>query len=159
IVSEPDLRTSQQAGAYLRALRAILMYVEVNDGNLEEGSFRCDANVSVRPVGSSTLGTRTELKNLNSFRFVERAIDFEIHRQASLLSAGGRVVQETRQWDDVAAKTESMRSKEEAHDYRYFPDPDLPPLRVDEAFVAKVRDALPELPAARRDRYSRDLGL
>jgi aspartyl-tRNA(Asn)/glutamyl-tRNA(Gln) amidotransferase subunit B len=159
IVSEPDLRSSAEAEEYLKRMREILMFVGVNDGNLEEGSFRCDANVSIRPAGSSTLGTRTELKNINSFRFVRKAIDYEIARQQNVLAGGGRIVQETRGYDDVQGKTVSQRSKEDAMDYRYFPDPDLPVLTLSEAQLAAVRASLPELPAARRARFVRELGL
>jgi len=159
IVSEPDLRSAAEAAAYLRALRSILQYLEVCDGNMEEGSFRCDANVSVRPAGSETLGTRAEIKNMNSFRSVERAIEHEIVRQIELVSSGGTVVQETRLWDADRDLTRSMRSKEFAHDYRYFPDPDLPPLVVDERWTEAVRRNLPELPAARRARFEKELGL
>jgi aspartyl-tRNA(Asn)/glutamyl-tRNA(Gln) amidotransferase subunit B len=127
IVSEPDLRSPEAAGAYLRQLRSIVRYIEICDGNLEEGSFRCDANVSIRPLGTDALGTRTELKNLNSFRFVEKALHYEVNRQKEIILDGGQVVQETRLWDTVKNRTTSMRSKEEAHDYRYFPDPDLLP--------------------------------
>jgi aspartyl-tRNA(Asn)/glutamyl-tRNA(Gln) amidotransferase subunit B len=153
IVSEPDLRSSEEAGAYLRTLRAIVQYLGVCDGNMEEGSFRCDANVSVRPAGSTSLGTKIEIKNLNSFRAVERAIAFEIERQGDTLAGGGKLVQETRLWDEEREETRAMRSKESAHDYRYFPDPDLPPLAVDETWIAEIRDALPELPAARKARF------
>jgi len=153
IVSEPDMRSAAEAAAYLRILRTIIRWIDVGDGNMEEGSFRCDANVSIRPEGSDTLGTRTEIKNLNSFRNVEKAIQYEIARQTDILLDGGQVVQETRLWDPVKGVTESMRSKEEAHDYRYFPDPDLLPLVVDEGWVAAVRHGLPELPDARRKRF------
>jgi aspartyl-tRNA(Asn)/glutamyl-tRNA(Gln) amidotransferase subunit B len=153
IVSEPDLATSQEATDYFKALRSLLMALGINDGNLEEGSLRCDANVSVKPVGSSVLGTRAELKNMNSFRFIRQAIDFEVGRQSALIAGGGRVVQETRLYDQERGETRAMRSKEEAHDYRYFPEPDLPPLRVDEAWIERVRAALPELPQARAARY------
>jgi aspartyl-tRNA(Asn)/glutamyl-tRNA(Gln) amidotransferase subunit B len=159
IVSEPDLRSSAQAEEYLKRLREILMFIGVNDGNLEEGSFRCDANVSIRPVGSTTLGTRTEIKNINSFRFVRKAIDYEIARQEGVLASGGRIVQETRGYDDVQGKTVSQRSKEDAMDYRYFPDPDLPVLDLQEQDVARVRASMPELPVARRARFVRELGL
>jgi aspartyl-tRNA(Asn)/glutamyl-tRNA(Gln) amidotransferase subunit B len=159
IVSEPDIRSSAEAGAYLRKLRAILQYLEVCDGNMEEGSFRCDANVSVRPVGSTTLGTKAEVKNMNSFRSVERALDYEIARQSHLLRQGERVVQETRLWDADREMTRAMRSKESAHDYRYFPEPDLLPLEVSEQWIAEVRATLPELPDARRIRFARDYGL
>jgi aspartyl-tRNA(Asn)/glutamyl-tRNA(Gln) amidotransferase subunit B len=159
IVGEPDLRSGAEAAEYLRTLREVLVFIGVNDGNLEEGSFRCDANVSIRPVGETKLGTRVELKNINSFRFVEKAIAFEVERQAQVLAGGGRIVQETRGWNEDTGTTFSMRSKEEAQDYRYFPDPDLPPLRLDDDFVAGVRDALPELPAAKRVRFVETLGL
>jgi aspartyl-tRNA(Asn)/glutamyl-tRNA(Gln) amidotransferase subunit B len=156
IVGAPDLRSSAEASEYLRQLRDILMALGVNDGNLEEGSFRCDANVSIRPAGDTQYGTRTEIKNVNSFRFVEKAIDYEISRQIAVVSSGEKVVQETRRWDEASGKTYSMRSKEEAHDYRYFPEPDLPPLVVDPAFVADQRATLEELPAARRARLERE---
>ena len=159
IVGEPDLRSSSAAAAYLKALRQVLRYLEVCDGNMEEGSMRCDANVSIRPVGQKAFGTRVELKNINSFRFVQQAIDFEIQRQTEVLASGGRVVQETRLWDTQAKTTRAMRSKEEAHDYRYFPEPDLPPLTLPEGFVAKVAQALPELPAAKEKRYVESLQL
>jgi aspartyl-tRNA(Asn)/glutamyl-tRNA(Gln) amidotransferase subunit B len=159
IVSAPDLFSVDQAIEYLKSLRAILMYLEVNDGNLEEGSFRCDANVSVRPRGSEKLGTRCELKNMNSFRFLRQAIDYEVRRQVEVIESGGAVDQETRLFDPRRGETRSMRSKEEAHDYRYFPEPDLPPLLLDEAFVEAVRGTLPELPRARAARYQRELGL
>lgn len=159
IVSEPDVRSSAEAGAYLRKLRAILQYLEVCDGNMEEGSFRCDANVSLRRPGDSTLGTKAEIKNMNSFRAVERALDYEIARQAEVLDSGGQIVQETRLWDSGREVTRSMRSKEHAHDYRYFPDPDLLPLVVPEEWVEEVRSTLPELPDARRERLVREHGL
>ena len=159
IVSEPDLRSSEEAGAYLRTLRAILQYLGICDGNMEEGSFRCDANVSVRPEGSEALGTKIEIKNLNSFKAVEGAIGFEIVRQIEALSEGGQLTQETRLWDDHREETRSMRSKESAHDYRYFPDPDLLPLVVDENWIAEIRAALPELPAPRKARFVSDFGL
>ena len=159
IVSEPDLRTPEDAGAYLRELRAMLRYLEVSDGNMEEGSFRCDANVSVRPRGSSTLGVKTEVKNMNSFRHVEHAIAYEIERQSEVLEAGERVVQETRLWDPDKGVTRSMRSKEHAHDYRYFPEPDLPPLVAPPDLVEQIRSEMPELPAARRARYIGEMGL
>jgi len=159
IVSEPDLRSADEAEAYLRKLRDILMFIGVNDGNLEEGSFRCDANVSIRPVGQEELGTRAELKNINSFRFVKRAIEHEIARQEGVLQSGGTVVQETRTWNEAQEKTISMRGKEEAHDYRYFPDPDLPPLAIDEPRIAALREALPELPEAKRRRWQEKLGI
>jgi aspartyl-tRNA(Asn)/glutamyl-tRNA(Gln) amidotransferase subunit B len=157
IVGAPDLRSSAEAADYLRRLREILMALGVNDGNLEEGSFRCDANVSVRRRGETAFGTRCEIKNVNSFRFVERAIDYEVSRQIALISAGKPIVQETRRWDEPSGKTYSLRSKEEANDYRYFPEPDLPPLVVEPAFVAEQRASLEELPAARRARFTSDL--
>jgi len=159
IVSEPDLRATAEAGAYLKTLRAILQYLGVCDGNMEEGSFRCDANVSVRPEGTETLGTKIEIKNLNSFRAVESALEFEIARQIETLSDGGKLVQETRLWDEHREETRSMRSKESAHDYRYFPDPDLLPLVIDDAWIAPVRAALPELPNARKARFVNEYGL
>jgi aspartyl-tRNA(Asn)/glutamyl-tRNA(Gln) amidotransferase subunit B len=159
IVSEPDIRSPAEAGAYLRKLRAILQYLEVCDGNMEEGSFRCDANVSVRPRGSETLGTKAEVKNMNSFRAVEKALEYEIKRQIDLVAHGERVVQETRLWDADREVTRSMRSKESAHDYRYFPEPDLLPLEVAEEWVEAIRAELPELPDARRERFVRDHGL
>ena len=159
IVGHHDLRTADEASAYLRELRNLVRWVGAGDGNMEEGSFRCDANVSVRPVGSETLGTRAEVKNMNSFRHVRQALVHEVERQSSLLEQGGRVVQETRLWDPERGVTAPMRSKEDAHDYRYFPDPDLPPLRVPEALVAEQRGLLPELPAAKRTRYQAELGL
>jgi aspartyl-tRNA(Asn)/glutamyl-tRNA(Gln) amidotransferase subunit B len=159
IVSEPDIRSAAEAGAYLRKLRGILRYLEVCDGNMEEGSFRCDANISVRPRGQQEFGTKAEVKNMNSFRAVEKAIEHEIERQIDLVTHGERVKQETRLWDPDREETRSMRSKESAHDYRYFPDPDLLPLVVADAWVDSVRQALPELPDARRARYVRDFGL
>ncbi len=159
IVGEPDLRSGAEAAEYLRTLREILVFIGVNDGNLEEGSFRCDANVSIRPEGETKLGTRVELKNINSFRFVEKAIVHEIERQSAVLDAGGRVVQETRGWNEDSGSTFSMRSKEEAQDYRYFPDPDLPPLRLDDTFVAEVRAAMPELPSEKRRRFTDEMAL
>ncbi len=159
IVSEPALRSVDEAVEYLKSLRSILVALGVNDGNLEEGSFRCDANVSVMPKGSTTLGTRCEIKNMNSFRFLRQAIDHEIRRQVTLVEAGGKVEQETRLFDPQRGETRPMRSKEEAHDYRYFPEPDLPPLVVDPALVERLRRELPELPRARAARYRDDLGL
>jgi aspartyl-tRNA(Asn)/glutamyl-tRNA(Gln) amidotransferase subunit B len=159
IVSEPDLRSAHEAGAYLRVLRTIIRWIGVGDGNMEEGSFRCDANVSIRPKGSDTLGTRTETKNVNSFKNVEKAIQYEIARQTDILQEGGEVVQETRLWDPDQGVTYSMRSKEEAHDYRYFPDPDLLPLVIDPSWVEAVQKTLPELPAARRARFVADFQL
>jgi len=159
IVSEPDMRSAAQAVAYMRKIHSIVRYLGICDGNMQEGSFRCDANVSVRPAGSATLGTRAELKNLNSFRFVERAIDIEIERQIELIEAGGAVVQETRLYDENRDETRSMRGKEEAQDYRYFPDPDLLPVVVDEDTIEAIRAALPELPDARLERFVQKFGL
>jgi aspartyl-tRNA(Asn)/glutamyl-tRNA(Gln) amidotransferase subunit B len=159
IVSEPELRSPAEAGAYLRSLRQVLRYLEVSDADMEKGQFRCDANVSVRRKGETQLGTRTELKNLNSFRFVERAIAHEIERQIDLIESGGKVTQETMHWDDRAGKSSPMRGKEHADDYRYFPDPDLPPLRLEEEWLEAQRKRLPELPQARRARFSESLGL
>jgi aspartyl-tRNA(Asn)/glutamyl-tRNA(Gln) amidotransferase subunit B len=159
IVSEPDIRTPEEAGAYLRQLRQILRYTEVCDGNMEEGSMRCDANVSIRPVGQKEFGTKVEIKNLNSFRFVERAIEHEIQRQALLLEAGETVVQETRLFDDQKGVTKTMRSKEQAADYRYFPDPDLPPLIVDAEWLESVQASLPELPSQVLRRFVDSYGL
>jgi aspartyl-tRNA(Asn)/glutamyl-tRNA(Gln) amidotransferase subunit B len=159
IVGAPDLSSSGEAAEYLKRLREVLMALGVNDGNLEEGSFRCDANVSIRPKGNTVLGTRCEIKNVNSFRFVERAIDYEVTRHIALVSSGQAVVQETRRWDEPTGKTYPLRSKEEAHDYRYFPEPDLPPLIVDEAFVTEQRASLEELPVARRERFVSTFGL
>jgi aspartyl-tRNA(Asn)/glutamyl-tRNA(Gln) amidotransferase subunit B len=159
IVSEPDMRTVAEAGAYLRTLRSILQYLEICDGNMEEGSFRCDANVSVRPAGTAELGTKVEIKNMNSFRAVEKALAHEIARQQAVAAEGGRLVQETRLWDAEREETRPMRSKEHAHDYRYFPEPDLLPLVVDRAWVDAVRGRLPELPGARRERFGREYGL
>ncbi|MGD8858583.1 MAG: Asp-tRNA(Asn)/Glu-tRNA(Gln) amidotransferase subunit GatB [Myxococcales bacterium] len=159
IVSAPDLRSSAEAEEYLRRLREVLMAVGANDGNLEQGSFRCDANVSIRPRGQDELGTRTEIKNINSFRFVRKAIDYEISRQQAVLGGGGEVAQETRQWSDAQGKTLSMRSKEEAMDYRYFPDPDLPPIVVSAEQIEQARAELPELPADKRTRWQQELGV
>jgi aspartyl-tRNA(Asn)/glutamyl-tRNA(Gln) amidotransferase subunit B len=153
IVSEPDIRQPQEAGAYLKQLRSIVRYLGICDGNLEEGSFRCDANVSIRPRNTQSLGTRTEIKNLNSFKHVEKALQYEISRQMEVLSDGGQIVQETRLWDPDKNQTASMRGKEEAHDYRYFPDPDLLPLVIDEAWIEVVKKNLPELPDARKKRF------
>ena len=153
IVSEPDIRRPEEAGAYLRQLRAIVRYLEICDGNLEEGSFRCDANVSIRPKNTKPFGTRTEIKNLNSFKHVAKALQYEIHRQKEVLMDGGQIVQETRLWDPEKNQTASMRGKEEAHDYRYFPDPDLLPLVIDTAWVDDVKNNLPELPEARKKRF------
>lgn len=159
IVSEADLRSAAEAAAYLRKIHALVTYLDISDGNMQEGSFRCDANVSVRHVGDTVLGTRTELKNINSFRFVEKAIEFEIHRHIEVRESGRDIVQETRLYDADADQTRPMRSKEEAHDYRYFPDPDLPELRLDDAFIDAVRAELPELPEARRRRFESAFGL
>ncbi len=159
IVTHPDLRSAADAASFFSALRDILVWLGVNDGNMEEGSLRCDANVSVRVAGATALGTKAEVKNLNSFRFLEKALEYEIDRQIDLLSGGGRVVQETRLWDSNAGRTVSMRSKEEAHDYRYFPEPDLPPLVVDAARIDAIRQAMPELPASRRARFVAQYGL
>ena len=153
IVSEPDLRSAKQAITYMRKIHSIVRYLEISDGNMQEGSFRCDANVSVRPRGQKELGTRAELKNLNSFRFVEKAINFEIERQIEVLEDGGAVVQETRLYDSDKDETRAMRSKEEANDYRYFPDPDLLPVELDEEFIEAVRKSLPELPDAKLARF------
>jgi aspartyl-tRNA(Asn)/glutamyl-tRNA(Gln) amidotransferase subunit B len=159
IVSEPDLRSAQEAGIYMRAIHRLVRYLEICDGNMQEGSFRCDANVSVRPKGESKLGTRTELKNLNSFRFVEKAIEIEIERQIDLIEDGGTVVQETRLYDSDLDETRPMRSKEEANDYRYFPDPDLLPVAISEARIAGVKAEMPELPRAKLERFVSDYGL
>jgi aspartyl-tRNA(Asn)/glutamyl-tRNA(Gln) amidotransferase subunit B len=159
IVSEPEVRSGAEAAAYMRTLRQLLRFLEVCDGNLEEGSLRCDANVSIREVGATKLGTRTELKNMNSFRFVEQAVDFEIQRQVAVVEAGGRVVQETRLWDAQAKVTRVMRTKEEAHDYRYFPEPDLPNLVLTPELLADVKGGTLELPAVKYQRFMRDLGL
>jgi len=159
IVSEPDMRSAQEAVAYMRKIHQIVRYIGISDGNMQEGSFRCDANVSVRPVGQKELGTRTELKNLNSFRFVERAINIEVGRQIDVLEDGGKVVQETRLYDSDRDETRSMRSKEEANDYRYFPDPDLLPVEIDAATIDAVRSELPELPDAKRLRFMAEYGL
>jgi aspartyl-tRNA(Asn)/glutamyl-tRNA(Gln) amidotransferase subunit B len=159
IVSAPDIRTSEEAGSYLRKLRAILMFLDICDGNMEEGSFRCDANISLRPKGQQPFGVKTELKNMNSFRNVQKALDYEIRRQTALLDQGEKVVQETRLWDAARGVTASMRGKEEAHDYRYFPDPDLVPLAIDPLWVETIRSALPELPDEKKERFIRDYGI
>ncbi|MGB5165430.1 MAG: Asp-tRNA(Asn)/Glu-tRNA(Gln) amidotransferase subunit GatB [Woeseiaceae bacterium] len=156
IVSEPDLRSAKDAVAYMRKIHTIVRYLGISDGNMQEGSFRCDANVSVRPFAQEELGTRAEIKNLNSFRFVERAINFEVERQIELLEDGGTVVQETRLYDSDKDETRSMRSKEEANDYRYFPDPDLLPVEISADYIEAVRKSLPELPDAKQQRFSRD---
>jgi aspartyl-tRNA(Asn)/glutamyl-tRNA(Gln) amidotransferase subunit B len=154
IVSEPDMRSAAEAVAYMRKIHLIVRYLEISDGNMQEGSFRCDANVSVRPQGQTTLGTRAELKNLNSFRFVEKAINFEIERQIELIEDGGAVIQETRLYDSDRDETRAMRSKEEANDYRYFPDPDLLPVEIEAAYIERVRETLPELPDAKKARLA-----
>jgi aspartyl-tRNA(Asn)/glutamyl-tRNA(Gln) amidotransferase subunit B len=159
IVSEPDLRSASEAVAYMRKIHSIVRYLGISDGNMQEGSFRCDANVSVRPRGQEEFGTRTELKNLNSFRFVEKAINYEIERQIDVLEDGGEVVQETRLYDSARDETRPMRSKEEANDYRYFPDPDLLPVEISEDYIADVRGTLPELPDAKRDRFVDEYGI
>ncbi|MDG1958672.1 MAG: Asp-tRNA(Asn)/Glu-tRNA(Gln) amidotransferase subunit GatB [Candidatus Binatia bacterium] len=159
IVSEPDIRSPKEAAEYMRTLRVLLQHIGSCDGNMEEGSMRCDANVSIRKRGTEQLGTRTEIKNMNSFRNIERAVDWEILRQIDLVEDGGSVVQQTRLWDADRERTESMRSKEDAHDYRYFPEPDLPPLRVEPEWIEAIRADLPELPAQRRDRFVRDYSL
>jgi aspartyl-tRNA(Asn)/glutamyl-tRNA(Gln) amidotransferase subunit B len=156
IVSEPDLRSSQEAYDYMTSLRRTLLYLAVCDGNMEEGSLRCDANVSIRPVGAQRLGTKVEVKNLNSFRFLQKALDYEIDRQVRVVEGGGTIVQETRLWNEEAGRTLAMRSKEEAHDYRYFPDPDLLPVVIDEEWLAQLRREIPELPEARRQRLARE---
>ncbi|MFA5286248.1 MAG: Asp-tRNA(Asn)/Glu-tRNA(Gln) amidotransferase subunit GatB [Smithellaceae bacterium] len=153
IVGEPDIRSPEEAAEYLRRLHEILVYLEICDGNMEEGSFRCDANVSIRPKGQKEFGTRTELKNMNSFRNVQRALEYEVKRQQYLVENGEKIIQETRLWDDAQGATNPMRSKEEAHDYRYFPDPDLVPVMVDEAWVSQIRLGMPELPQAKRERF------
>ncbi|MFP5412330.1 MAG: Asp-tRNA(Asn)/Glu-tRNA(Gln) amidotransferase subunit GatB [Gammaproteobacteria bacterium] len=159
IVTEPDMRSAKEAVAYAKALHGLVVWLGICDGNMQEGSFRCDANVSVRPMGQAEYGTRCEIKNLNSFRFLERAIDYEVRRQIELIEDGGRVVQETRLYDPDRDETRSMRSKEEAHDYRYFPDPDLPPLVIEPEWVERVRASLPELPAGIRRRFVEQYGL
>ncbi len=159
IVSEPDMESPEEAVEYFKGLRNILLYLEICDGNMEEGSLRCDANVSLRPVGAKDLGGKVELKNMNSFRFVKAALEFEIKRQRANLSAGREILQETRLWDAAQNQTVSMRGKEEAHDYRYFPDPDLVPVRVTQEWLAELSKNLPELPAARRQRFQADYGL
>ncbi len=159
IVSEPDMRSAAEAIAYMRKIHSIVRYLEICDGNMQEGSFRCDANVSVRRKGETTLGTRTELKNLNSFRFVERAIEYEIERQIELLENGSSVIQETRLYDSDSGETRSMRGKEEANDYRYFPDPDLLPVEVPSALVEEIKASMPELPDQKRQRFSEAFGL
>lgn len=159
IVSEPDIRTPKEAALYMKKLRAILRYLGVCDGNLEQGSLRCDANVSIRPVGSTEFGVKTEIKNINSFRFVEKALEYEIKRQIKLVERGEKIIQETRLWDAQTGTTQSMRSKEEAHDYRYFPEPDLVPVYVSEEWIEKLKKELPELPNQKIDRYLREFEL
>lgn len=159
IVSEPDLRSPEEARAYLEKLKAIMQYCDVSDVKMEEGSLRCDANISLRPVGQAEFGTKAELKNMNSFRGVQRGLEYEVIRQTELLEDGEKVVQETRRWDEAQGKTLSMRSKEEAHDYRYFPDPDLVKVYIDEEWKERIRNTIPELPDARKARYIRDYGL
>ncbi|MDN5872235.1 MAG: Asp-tRNA(Asn)/Glu-tRNA(Gln) amidotransferase subunit GatB [Nitrococcus sp.] len=159
VVSEPDMRSAKEAVAYMKKLHSLVRYLEISDGNMQEGSFRCDANVSVRPLGEQKFGTRTEVKNVNSFRFVERAINYEIERQIELLEDGGTVMQETRLFDPGRNETRPMRTKEEANDYRYFPDPDLLPIEIPPALIEEVRETLPELPDAKRERFMREFGL
>ncbi len=159
IVSEPDIRTPKEASEYMRKLRTILRYLGVCDGNMEQGSLRCDANVSIRPKGSNELGVKTEIKNINSFKFVEKALEYEIGRQIKVLKEGGRIVQETRLWDSNSGKTVSMRTKEEAHDYRYFPEPDLVPVMVDNEYIERIRASLPELPDEKRARFIKEYEL
>jgi aspartyl-tRNA(Asn)/glutamyl-tRNA(Gln) amidotransferase subunit B len=159
IVSEPEIKSPEDAAAYLRTLRSILVYLEICDGNMEQGSFRCDANVSLRPRGETTLGVKTEVKNMNSFRNVQRALNYEIERQTEMLHNGERIIQETRLFDPSTGTTASMRSKEQAHDYRYFPDPDLLPLRVEPGLVEEIRHKLPELPAQKKERFIKEFGI
>jgi aspartyl-tRNA(Asn)/glutamyl-tRNA(Gln) amidotransferase subunit B len=159
IVSEPDIRSPEEASTYLKKLRDILRYLDICDGNMEEGSLRCDANISLRPRGSEGLGVKTELKNMNSFRFVQRALEYEIKRQRAILEQGGTIFQETRLWDSEKGATHSMRGKEEAHDYRYFPDPDLVPISIDDEWVERVRRDLPELPDTKKARFIRQYDL
>jgi aspartyl-tRNA(Asn)/glutamyl-tRNA(Gln) amidotransferase subunit B len=159
IVSEPDMRSAKEAVAYAKKIHALVGFIGINDGNLQEGSFRCDANVSVRPMGQTELGTRAELKNINSFKFLERAINLEVERQIDVIEDGGKVVQETRLYDEIKDETRSMRSKEDANDYRYFPDPDLLPIIISDEFLAKIKIELPELPEAKKSRYISELSL
>ena len=159
IVSEPEMRSAQEAVAYAKALHSLVVWLGVCDGNMQEGSFRCDVNVSVRPVGQTEFGTRCEIKNLNSFRFIEEAVNYEVRRQIELIEDGGKVQQATRLWDPDKKETRSMRSKEDAQDYRYFPDPDLPPLEISEEWIARVKADMPELPAAMRTRFMSDYAL
>lgn len=159
IVSEPDMRTPEEARAYLEKMKAIIQYTGVSDCKMEEGSLRCDANISIRPVGSDMLGVKTEIKNMNSFKALQRALHYEIERQTEVLEEGGRIVQETRSWDEARGITLSMRSKEQAHDYRYFPDPDLVPMVIDRQWVKRIKESLPELPDQRKARYVSEYGL
>ncbi|NNE37926.1 MAG: Asp-tRNA(Asn)/Glu-tRNA(Gln) amidotransferase subunit GatB [Gammaproteobacteria bacterium] len=159
IVSEPDIRSAKEAAAYMKKIHSLVRYLEISDGNMQEGSFRCDANVSIREAGNTELGTRTEIKNINSFRFVELAIEHEIERQVDLIESGQKIVQETRLYDSAKDETRSMRTKEEANDYRYFPDPDLLPVKVPEQLINEIRQAMPELPDAKRQRFINKLGL
>jgi len=159
IVSEPDMRSPEEAAAYLKTVHDILVYLKICDGSMEEGSFRCDANISLRPAGQKEYGIRTELKNMNSFRNVARALEYEIRRQQAVIEDGESIIQETRLWNDAKGVTESMRGKEESHDYRYFPDPDLVPVVVGEEWIAELESSLPELPGPKRDRFVRDYGL
>jgi aspartyl-tRNA(Asn)/glutamyl-tRNA(Gln) amidotransferase subunit B len=159
IVSEPDIASAEEARLYFQTLHQLLLWIGVNSGNLEEGALRCDANVSVRPEGQKEFGTKVEIKNVNSFRNVERAINYEIERQISVVSSGGKIIQSTRGWNDALAKTIEQRTKEFAHDYRYFPDPDIPPLQMEAEYVTQIAARLPELPAARRERFSTQYGL
>jgi aspartyl-tRNA(Asn)/glutamyl-tRNA(Gln) amidotransferase subunit B len=159
IVSEPDIRTPAEAAEYMKRLRTIVRYLGVCDGNMEQGSLRCDANVSVRPVGSRELGVKVEMKNINSFRFVEKALEYEIKRQINTLEKGGSIIQETRLWDPSTGTTQSMRSKEEAHDYRYFPEPDLVPIMASEDWIKEIGSSLPELPDVKRRRFTDEYGL
>src|SRR5699024_5516939 len=159
IVSEPDLRSTKEAVAYMKKIHALVRYLEICDGNMQEGSFRCDANVSLRPQGQEALGTRTELKNINSFRFVERALQYEIERQTEVLESGSKITQETLLFDPSKNETRPMRTKEEATDYRYFPDPDLLPLVLNDAFIEEIRATLPELPDTKRKRFMEKYGL
>ncbi|GGI99822.1 aspartyl/glutamyl-tRNA(Asn/Gln) amidotransferase subunit B [Alicyclobacillus cellulosilyticus] len=159
IVSKPDIRSPEEARLYLETIRSIMQYCDVSDCKMEEGSLRCDANISLRPVGQAAFGEKTELKNINSFRFVQKALEYEVERQTAILRSGGKVVQETRRFDEATQTTVSMRTKEEAHDYRYFPEPDLVRLHIDDEWLARVRATVPELPLAKRDRYMRELNL
>ncbi len=159
IVTEPDLRSSQEAVEFMKKLRSIVRCIGVSDGNMEQGSLRCDVNVSVRPVGTEELGVKTEIKNMNSFRFVEKALDYEIKRQKKVLGEGGRIIQETRLWDVNAGSTDPMRSKEESHDYRYFPDPDLMPIELDPAWVEEIKAQIPELPDVKQERFIKEYNL